>query len=160
MTVPKGNPVSSTPARYTSSPTTVEAMQYHAANVADVGRWAGSKFQYFPKLKLARIYVDANEAWLTIEDGEWVIKDALGFYPCKDEVFRKKYHRTIDREDELRADGHTLHIPAGTFPPDAELLVEDSHEVIVLVDNQPDWDLTEKLKKMTKGFRTVVWDAV
>lgn len=132
-------------------------MQYHAANAADVGRWANDKFQYFPRLKLARVYVDANEAWLTITDGEWIIRDTLGFYPCKDEVFRKKYHKAVERDDALR-DDHTLHIPAGTFPPETELLVEDNHDIIVMVDNQPDWDLTEKLKDMTKGYRTVVWD--
>jgi len=39
----------------------------------------------------ASIWVEANQEWLDIEVGEWIIKDSLGIYPCKDEVFREKY---------------------------------------------------------------------
>lgn len=43
------------------------------------------------------LWVEANQAWLPIEIGEWVIKDELGFYPCKDEVMQKN-NTPIDAE--------------------------------------------------------------
>lgn len=39
----------------------------------------------------ASIWVQANEEWLRIEVGEWIIKDSHGIYPCKDDVFQEKY---------------------------------------------------------------------
>lgn len=36
----------------------------------------------------AELWVDANHKWLPIVIGEWVIKDQLGFYPCKDEIMQ------------------------------------------------------------------------
>jgi len=39
------------------------------------------------------IYVAANDEWLKIEVGEWIIRDSLGICPCKDEVFHEKYER-------------------------------------------------------------------
>ena len=38
----------------------------------------------------------ANDAWLQIEDGEWVAKDDHGFYPIKDDVFARKYRLADD----------------------------------------------------------------
>lgn len=43
-----------------------------------------------------KLYVAANDEWLEIEPNEWVIKDKLGFYPCKDEIFREKYEEVVD----------------------------------------------------------------
>ena len=37
------------------------------------------------------IYVAANDEWLTLERGEWIIRDSHGIYPCKDDVFHEKY---------------------------------------------------------------------
>lgn len=39
----------------------------------------------------ARLWVEANKAWLPIEPGEWVIKDARGAYPCKADIFKATY---------------------------------------------------------------------
>lgn len=40
---------------------------------------------------VAELWVEANKRWLPIEASEWIIKDQLGFYPCKDEVFINTY---------------------------------------------------------------------
>lgn len=37
------------------------------------------------------IYVNANDAWLVLQVGEWIIRDSHGIYPCKDDVFHEKY---------------------------------------------------------------------
>ncbi|AEL98276.1 hypothetical protein LINSTU_33 [Mycobacterium phage LinStu] len=34
---------------------------------------------------------NANQSWLPIKDGEWVVKDRLGFYPVEDGVFAETY---------------------------------------------------------------------
>lgn len=47
------------------------------------------------------IYVEANGAWLNIEEGEWIIKDAKGIYPCKDDVFREKYRPMDEAADDV-----------------------------------------------------------
>ncbi len=46
----------------------------------------------------AALWVAANESYLPLVDGEWVIHDAIGFYPCQQAVFDLTY-------DVLPADG-------------------------------------------------------
>lgn len=41
----------------------------------------------------ASIWVEANQEWLSIEVGEWIIKDQHGIYPCKNDVFHEKYQK-------------------------------------------------------------------
>ena len=51
-----------------------------------------------------RLYVAANREWLALDIGEWIIKDDLGFYPCKDSVFHEKYENkkySPSEEDEV-----------------------------------------------------------
>lgn len=37
------------------------------------------------------LWVAANQSWLPLVPGEWVIQDELGFYPCKDDRFLATY---------------------------------------------------------------------
>lgn len=39
----------------------------------------------------AALWVAANGQYLGIVDGEWILKDSLGFYPCADSVIRATY---------------------------------------------------------------------
>lgn len=39
----------------------------------------------------AALFVEANNEWLGIKDGEWVAKDASGFYPINEDVFAGSY---------------------------------------------------------------------
>lgn len=39
----------------------------------------------------AELFVAANNSWLRITAGEWIIKDSLGFYPCNQDIFAAKY---------------------------------------------------------------------
>lgn len=43
------------------------------------------------------LWVAANNSWLPIETGEWVIKDSLGFYPCKEDKFAETYDEVDER---------------------------------------------------------------
>lgn len=89
-------------ATYTSRPTTITAGQWTGGNIQELWGWVGADNLYGPlpeedrrSARPAKLYVAANAAWLDLEIGEWIIKDDLGFYPCKDSVFRKKYQRLI-----------------------------------------------------------------
>jgi len=39
----------------------------------------------------AALWVAANESYLPLVDGEWVIHDSVGFYPCQEAVFAATY---------------------------------------------------------------------
>lgn len=79
-----------------------EAMQWKGDNLAEIQAWMEC-VSFFHKLDVedrednpdatAELYVNANGVWLTLETGEWIIKDEKGFYPCKDDVFRKTYEK-------------------------------------------------------------------
>lgn len=95
--------------KYTSIPTTITAIQWTGDNIHALWDWCGADNVYGPvptiddadhnqnlhakdvEMRPARLYVAANDAWLDLEIGEWILKDDLGFYPCKHAVFIKKY---------------------------------------------------------------------
>lgn len=89
------------PQVYVSVPTRVQAMRWTAEpGVTEAfWDWCGEKFVERMKFTHKRghdfvsaaLYVDANQTWVPLEPGEWVLCDQHGFYPCKDDVFRKKY---------------------------------------------------------------------
>ena len=39
----------------------------------------------------AELWVAANGVWVGIETGEWVLRDSVGYYPCKDEIMQKNW---------------------------------------------------------------------
>jgi hypothetical protein len=45
------------------------------------------------------LYVKANDSWVPIEISEWIVRDSLGLYPIKDEIFRETY-RPVEDSDE------------------------------------------------------------
>jgi hypothetical protein len=84
---------------YTSIPTSITAVQW-TGDVDRMRDWITAAYFYGPipakdrrAATPARLYVAANNAWLDLEIGEWVTRDDLGFYPCKDSVFRAKYRK-------------------------------------------------------------------
>lgn len=74
--------------------------------VRDAEQWTGDNEEFLaekfgedilftwgevPGTLKASIWVEANQQWLSIEEGEWIIRDSHGIYPCKDDVFHEKY---------------------------------------------------------------------
>lgn len=45
---------------------------------------------------LAQLWVEANKSWLPLVVGEWILQDALGFYPCQDRQFAQTYEEVLD----------------------------------------------------------------
>lgn len=85
---------------YRKKPVTVEAIQWKGGNFREIVEYVGSFVAEDgieePGVRTGiyaqpRIWVAANREWLDIEIGEWVLKDKLGFYPCKDEMFQHSY---------------------------------------------------------------------
>lgn len=111
------------PQRYTKNPITIEAVQWDGTfdGYIDISegidttclRWEGTRSTSefldektgetitipldTPIPSRARLYVAANDEWLTLEPGEWIIKDKLGYYPCRAEIFAETY-RPADTE--------------------------------------------------------------
>lgn len=105
------------PQLYVKRPVEIMAMQWTGENYQDVLKWVGwmqnmdgdvrSPRFAAPDARyeddvdgpgelihddgLARLWVEANHAWLPIEVGEWILQDRLGFYPCKDPIFQENY---------------------------------------------------------------------
>jgi hypothetical protein len=80
------------PAKYRKKPVANLAMQWTGENYDDLHEWGAQVIA--PKLSLTnylRLYVDANFAFLDVRVGEWIIKDASGFYPCNADRFAETY---------------------------------------------------------------------
>jgi hypothetical protein len=83
---------------YVHLPTKVEAAQWTGSNEKAMIEWLPHfKFHALdPEDReqqewTAEIWVPANNVWVPIETGEWVLVDEIGAYPCKDKVFRRNY---------------------------------------------------------------------
>lgn len=92
-----------TPRRFRKRPVVVEAVQWTGFNLEELREWGATTTfdQSGPARRVVpapggpgsplNLWVEANGAWLPIDPGEWVVRDRLGFYPVKDEVFVETY---------------------------------------------------------------------
>lgn len=80
------------PKLYRKKPVENLAMQWTGDNYDALHAWGAQVVapdrSITPKL---RLYVDANFAFLDVQVGEWIIKDASGFYPCHPDRFAESY---------------------------------------------------------------------
>lgn len=78
--------------RFRKRPVVIEAKQWTGGNINELWEWAGADNIYGPtEANPLRLYVAANNAWLDLVPGEWILRDRLGFYPCKADVFAETY---------------------------------------------------------------------
>lgn len=101
--------------KFKKKPLVIEAVQFTGDNVDELQRFCGfhkdssgqHEMNTFNKLgtylldymhpdALGELWVAANRQWLPIVKGEWVIKDSLGFYPCRDGKFQETYDPVAD----------------------------------------------------------------
>lgn len=151
-------PLPAGPVRFRKDPIEFEAIQWTGDNLAEVQRFTGA-FQHEekgevpvfqteanPDLTVGYLWVAANHAYLEIELGEWVIRDELGFYPCKDEIIRaNNTELTDDMIDLLREMAEPK-----TFQQElVSLLNKHSMENY---SGTPDWILAEFLRKCLEGW--------
>lgn len=99
--------------RWRKKPVEFDAVQWTGDNLEEMQEFVGLRPAYEGELVLgfteigmylsdlenpnatAELWVAANNRILPIETGEWVIKDSLGFYPCKDEIIKQNNHRVV-----------------------------------------------------------------
>lgn len=96
--------------RYRKLPVDIEAIQWTGDNEAEIASFVGpagdggADYDRAPHpnhpgffviiegpMAGGRLWVAANHTWLSIEVGEWVARDAAGFYPIKDAIFTASY---------------------------------------------------------------------
>lgn len=87
------------PQTFRKKPIEVEAIQWTGKNPAAVRAFTGmhqignggEHFVFTTQAGHGELFVAANDAWLDIEIGEWILRDERGFYPCKPEMFEQSY---------------------------------------------------------------------
>jgi hypothetical protein len=93
--------------RYRKKPVEIEAMQWSGDNYPQLHAWTGNREDGHEIVAAAphglQLWVQANEAWLTLENGEWIIRDSRGFYPCKPDIFEQNYEPATDETAEPSA---------------------------------------------------------
>lgn len=77
----------------------IEAVQWTGKNLEEVEDFVGKTPQGYKGFFIEGeddreggvLWIQANTNWSGIEIGEWILHDSRGFYPCKDDIFKKKY---------------------------------------------------------------------
>lgn len=109
------------PKRYVKLPVEVTAIQFTGENFDAVQSFVGNRSAnwnekeevscfnhigtYLPNTPTrnayatAELWVAANNQWLPIDTGEWILKDELGCYPCKDSRFQEIYTEACTCEE-------------------------------------------------------------
>jgi hypothetical protein len=75
---------------YHHVPTEIQALQWTGSNAAELRQWC-PVFVANGASTHASIWVEANHVRIEIEPGSWILRDELGFHPCRDVVFRRSY---------------------------------------------------------------------
>lgn len=86
------------PQRFRKSPVEVEAVQWDGTNYRELFEWTDACFWETDELDrvddpdaTGALYVAANSVHVGVVTGEWIIRDKLGFYPCKPDIFDATY---------------------------------------------------------------------
>jgi hypothetical protein len=69
------------PKTFQREPTIIEAIQWTGDNRQALDDFGCTVAHYGDVL---RLFVQANQAWLPLEVGEWIAHDEHGYYPIKD----------------------------------------------------------------------------
>lgn len=87
--------------RWRKNPIEFDAIQFTGDNEEEVRAFCGGSYFFFDRSSHARLWVEANKTHLTIEIGEWIIRDSVGLYPCKDEIMRKNNTEITDGSEPM-----------------------------------------------------------
>lgn len=157
--------------RFRKNPVEFEAVQFTGSNWDELQHFCGTRefvseqkqvfgpmgnnvhwlYDQLDHEPTGELWVEANQTWLPIEIGEWVVKDDLGFYPCKDEIMRK--NNTSIEEDVELAD---ITQRADTFERELASVINKHCE-----ENDsgtPDFILARYFVKMLDAFNDTVKD--
>lgn len=77
-------------ARYKTKPCEIEAIQYAVDNLAEILQWGKGDIIF--DVVNGNIYIDTLEGRMRADVYDYIIKGLRGeYYPCKPDVFEKKY---------------------------------------------------------------------
>lgn len=89
------------PKKYKTKPCEIEAVQWDGFNLKEISEFVGESsvnyistaaWQTIDKRTGIRMRIKTLEGWLDVSVGDYIIKGLAGeFYPCKPDVFEKKY---------------------------------------------------------------------
>ena len=78
-------------ARYKTKPCEIEAIQWTGKNIIELLDWGKGKILWDDADDL---FIDTLEGRMKANINDYIIKGLRGeFYPCKPDVFKKKYER-------------------------------------------------------------------
>ena len=78
-------------ARYKTKPCEIEAIQWTGKNIIELLDWGRGKILWDDADDL---FIDTLEGRMKANINDYIIKGLRGeFYPCKPDVFKKKYER-------------------------------------------------------------------
>ena len=80
--------------RYRTKPCEIEAIEWNGSNFEEVSNFASGKvhMELLFSTKDYGLVVDTLEGYMIASIGDFIIKGLRGeFYPCKPDVFHKKY---------------------------------------------------------------------
>ena len=99
-----GEPKTLTPQRFRRKDdalSVIEAIQWTGRNTGAVMEWVGEhrnhstggmELTFVPLgYPAPELWVEQRGAWVTVRPGDWFIQAAVGFYPCKPDVFAATY---------------------------------------------------------------------
>ena len=75
--------------KYRTKPVIIEAEQYLEKN--DVLPFQDEDVLQYHEDGYCQ-YIETPEGWLTVNDGDWIIRGIRGeFYPCRNDIFKATY---------------------------------------------------------------------
>ena len=78
-------------ARYKTKPCEIEAIQWTGENIIELLDWGQGKILWND---VDDLFIDTLEGRMKANINDYIIKGLRGeFYPCKPDVFKKKYER-------------------------------------------------------------------
>lgn len=122
-----GEPKTLTPQRFRRKDdalSVIEAIQWTGRNTGAVMEWVGEhrnhstggmELTFVPLgYPVPELWVEQRGAWVTVRPGDWFIQAAVGFYPCKPDIFAATYEpvgvRVVARDEAPKALTHSVDI--------------------------------------------------
>ena len=99
---------------YRKRPVEVQAIQWTGENPYQVQDFVGVFHRedggWFNGFVLGRtpepveLWSTAKDEWITLEVGEWIVRDVHGIYPCPDEAFQEDFIPVLDVLEPITED--------------------------------------------------------
>ena len=118
--------------KYQTNPCEIEAIQWDGNNVAEICNFMEDSENY--KFNKSELYIDTLEGVMKANQYDYIIRGLRGeYYPCKPDVFHKKYKTKENGHIKTRFD-KIKEMSAEEF---AKLVVEEDIDMLGACDSCP-----------------------